>query len=72
MFGIGIEELIISFIVILAILAGIFLLLRALLKPRVPGHSQSERLIELQKMKSAGLITEEEFNKKRNEILGSV
>ncbi|MFC1840715.1 hypothetical protein ACFL1N_14125 [Thermodesulfobacteriota bacterium] len=56
MFGIGIGELLIIFIVLLAIVTGIILLLRALLKSQGPSQNQSERLKELQKMKSEGLI----------------
>lgn len=72
MFGIGIGELLLIFIVLLAIVAGIVLLLRALLKTQSPRQSQSDRLKEIQKMKDDGLISEDEFSKKRNEILGSV
>ncbi|MFC1494374.1 hypothetical protein ACFL6W_03745 [Thermodesulfobacteriota bacterium] len=72
MFGIGIGELLIIFIVLLAIVTGIILLLRALLKSQGPSQNQSERLKELQKMKSEGLISEDEFSKKRNEIIGSI
>ena len=72
MFGIGIGELIVIFIVILAIAAGIILLLWVLLKSQGPRQNHSERLKELQKMKSEGLISEDEFSKKRNEILGSI
>jgi uncharacterized membrane protein len=72
MFGIGIGEVLIIFIILFAIVAGIILFLRALLKSQSPRQNQSDRLKELQKMKSDGLISEDEFSKKRNEILSSI
>ena len=62
----------IGFIVLLVIALGIFIILRALLKSKSPGINQSERLNELQKMKTEVLITKDEFNKKRNKIIGSI
>lgn len=72
MFGISTAELSTIGAVFLAIVAGVIFLFRALLRSKGPGKNQSERLKELQKMKSEGLINEDEFNKKKNEILGSV
>lgn len=72
MFGISTTELSIIGTVFLAIVAGIVFLFRAILRSNGPGQNQSGRLKELQKMKSEGLITEDEFNKKRNEILDSI
>ena len=76
MFGIGKGELSIILIVLLAIVAGIISLFRALFKALSKSHgsgqNQSGRLKELQKMKDEGLISEDEFSKKRNEILSSI
>lgn len=72
MFGISTTELSIMGVVFFAIVAGVIFLFRALLRSIGPGQSQYKRLKELQKMKSEGLISEDEFNKKRNEILGSI
>ena len=72
MFGIGKGELSIIIIILLAIPAGVILFFRALLKSKSPGQTQSERLKDLQKMKDGGLINENEFNKKREEIIGDL
>ena len=76
MFGIGSTELIIIIVILLIILLigiGVIFLVRALLRPPKSNSisNQSERLKELQKAKSDGLITEDELKKKRNEILNN-
>ena len=77
MFGIGSTELIIIIgilFIILLVVVGVVFLIRALLRPKKSSSfsNQSERLEELQKMKNDGLITEDEFNKKRNEFLNNL
>ena len=72
MFGISTTEISAIGAFFLAIVAGVIFLFRALLRSKGPDLNQSERLKELQKMKREGLISEDEFNKKRNEILGSI
>lgn len=72
MFGIGIGELLIIVLVLLVIVVGVIFLFRALLKTQSSSLNQSERLKELQKMKDDKLINENEFNIKRNEILGNL
>lgn len=75
MFGLSPMELMVVFLIFLiVIIIGVIFLVRALLRTKKPNYSynQSERLKELQKMKNDDLITEDEFNKKRNEILNSL
>lgn len=78
MFGLGYWELLILlifFVIIFLILAGIiFFPIRALLKSKIqsPESTSSERLKELQNMKDNGLITEDEFDEKRDEILSNL
>jgi uncharacterized membrane protein len=78
MFGLGMWELIIIFI-ILAVLfmvaVGVVIFISIAFSKKQnsnPENTQSERLKELQKMKDGGLITEDEFNKKRNEIISDL
>ena len=74
MLGLGGLELLIIFVVLFIIVAGVSFFFRAILKLQKPNflNTQSERLKELQKMKDNGLVTEDEFNKKRNEILSNL
>lgn len=78
MFGLGHWELLILlmfFLIMFLMLAVIiFLPIRALLKSKnpIPKNTSSERLEELQKMKDNDLISEDEFNKKRSEILSNL
>ena len=72
MFGISTTELSTIGAVFLAIVAGVIFLFRALFRSKGPSQNQSDRLKEIQKMKDEGLISEDEFSKKRNEILGSI
>jgi len=74
MFGIGPQELliiVILFIIFLVVVGGVVFLIRLLFRPKKPNSfsNQSDRLKELQKMKNDSLITEDEFKKKRNEIM---
>jgi len=77
MSGLGINELLIIlsilFIIILTVV-GILFLIKIVLKPGKPDVSgnQSSRLKELQKLMDKDLITEQEYNKKRDEILDSL
>ena len=73
----GIQELIIIILIlffILLVVVGLVFLFRALFKPKKSNSfsNQSERLKELEKMKNDGLINEDEFNKKRNEIINNL
>lgn len=79
--ALGNMELIIIFVILFLIVAGIIsvvttviLLFKARSKSKYPSSltTQSERLKELQKMKDNDLITADEFDKKRNEILSSL
>lgn len=72
MFGISTVELSTIGAFFLAIIAGVIFLIRALIRSITPGKNQAERLKELHKMKNEGLISEDEFTKKRNEILDSI
>ena len=53
---------------------GIVFLIRALFKPKKSNsfRNQSERLKEIKKIKTDGLINEDECNKKRNEIINNL
>ena len=77
MFGIGPAEIIIIIgllFVFLLLVGGVIYLIVTLLRPKRSNSfsNQSERLKELQKMKNEGLINEDEFNKKRNEIINEL
>jgi uncharacterized membrane protein len=78
MFGFGPWELLILIIFFVVVFVGlaciIFFPVRALLKSQPPGqqNNPAERLKEIEKLKGAGLITEDEFDKKRSEILSDL
>ena len=76
MFGLGLLELIIIVVILLSflfVLALIVLLIKTILgTKKISSLSQSERLNELQKMKDNHLITSDEFDKKRGEIINSL
>ena len=71
-FGLGYGELSIIFMIPVVIVIGIIFFIRAMVKSKASGNSKSDRLKELEKMRGEGLISEDEFSKKRNEIIGSV
>ena len=73
----GIQELIMIILIlffILLVVVGLVFLVRTLFKPKKSNSfsNQPERLKELEKMKNDGLINEDEFNKKRNEIINNL
>ena len=77
MFGLGPEEILFIIgilFVFLLVVGGVIFLFITILRPKRSNsfNNQSKRLKELEKMKNDGLINEDEFNKKRNEIINEL
>jgi len=72
--GLGLPEIIIIFIVLLILAAPVLLIIFFVSKMSKKNQSRdhNKRLQELQKMKEEGLITQDEFEKKRQQILNDI